>query len=92
VFGPFHADEVRVALRDLQRRTGALRDIDVAIGCVGRARMLTGDVRQDVLSALERVREERATLYVRESAPLAYAGITSIQGAGGEALRRISTR
>jgi CHAD domain-containing protein len=76
----------------LQGRLGALHDVDVAMGCVRRARILTDDARQDVLFALEHVRLERSRLYARESAPLAYAGVTSPQGPGAEALRKISTR
>jgi len=35
VLGPFHADEVRRALRDVQRATGALRDEEVLLALIG---------------------------------------------------------
>jgi CHAD domain-containing protein len=43
VFGRFHADEVRSALRDVQRATGALRDEEVLLDLLGSIEGLAGD-------------------------------------------------
>ncbi|MBV9945748.1 MAG: CHAD domain-containing protein [Myxococcales bacterium] len=57
VLGPFHADEVRAALREVQRATGALRDEEVLLELV--ASLAVPD--EDVKAWLEtrRVRERR---------------------------------
>ncbi|MGO9839055.1 MAG: CHAD domain-containing protein [Polyangiaceae bacterium] len=57
VLGVFHADEVRRALRDVQRATGALRDEEVLLDLVGSL----GMDRPEVLAWIEgRRRRERA--------------------------------
>jgi CHAD domain-containing protein len=43
VFGRFHADEVRSALRDVQRASGALRDEEVLLELLGSMEGLAGD-------------------------------------------------
>jgi CHAD domain-containing protein len=43
VFGRFHADEVRSALRDVQRASGALRDEEVLLDLLGSIEGLAGD-------------------------------------------------
>jgi CHAD domain-containing protein len=44
VLGPFHADEVRQALRDVQRATGALRDEEVLLVLLGSLGVEAPDV------------------------------------------------
>lgn len=44
VFGPFHAEEVRRALRDLQRATGDLRDEEVLLALIGSLGVEAPDV------------------------------------------------
>jgi CHAD domain-containing protein len=57
VLGRFRADEVRAALRDLQRATGALRDEEVLLGVIASL----GVDRPDIAAWLEaRKRRERA--------------------------------
>jgi CHAD domain-containing protein len=43
VFGRFHADEVRSALRDVQQASGALRDEEVLLELLGSIEGLAGD-------------------------------------------------
>jgi CHAD domain-containing protein len=43
VFGRFHADEVRSALREVQRASGALRDEEVLLDLLGSIEGLAGD-------------------------------------------------
>jgi CHAD domain-containing protein len=74
----------------LQGRLGDLHDVDVAIGCVRRARSLSHEGREELLAALVREREGRVTAYLKETGqapppPTLYA-------AGAESLRKISTR
>ncbi|MGA7122739.1 MAG: CHAD domain-containing protein [Polyangiaceae bacterium] len=45
VFGPFHADEVRGALRDLQRATGSLRDEEVLLELIASLKISDPDVQ-----------------------------------------------
>jgi CHAD domain-containing protein len=54
VFGRFHADQVRSALRDLQRATGALRDEEVLLELIGSLR-----VADPKVSAWVQIRQRR---------------------------------
>lgn len=79
----------------MQTRLGDLHDVDVALGCVRRARALTHESRADLVAALERERAVRAAAYARfagdvREAPLVPA--TSDQPVGVVSLRKISTR
>jgi len=58
VLGPFHADEVRRALRDVQRATGALRDEEVLLVLLGSL----GVEHPDVAAWLEGRRGRERTL------------------------------
>ncbi|MGD0529735.1 MAG: CHAD domain-containing protein [Polyangiaceae bacterium] len=74
----------------LQGRLGELHDVDVALGCVRRARVLGDTTRAELLAALGREREVRLAAYVRE---LGVAPATAAaQAVGGDSLRKISTR
>jgi CHAD domain-containing protein len=75
-----------------QNRLGRIHDIDIAIASVLRARALSPEARKELLSTLQRTREERVAGYAREVAPLAYARELRAQEDGGEALRKTSTR
>jgi CHAD domain-containing protein len=48
VLGRFHADEVRAALRDVQRTSGVLRDEEVVLEIATSLTILGGDARPDV--------------------------------------------
>jgi CHAD domain-containing protein len=73
-----------------QGRLGDLHDVDVAIGCVRRARSLSLEGREELLAALDREREVRLAGYLKE------VGVTpappTVQALGTESLRKISTR
>jgi CHAD domain-containing protein len=78
-----------------QGRLGELHDVDMAIGCVRRARALSDEARAALVAALVRERTERLAAYTREQgiqaiAPVAIAPTT--QDVGSESLRKISTR
>jgi CHAD domain-containing protein len=73
-----------------QGRLGDLHDVDVALGCVRRARTLSGDARAELLAALAREREVRVAAYGRELGLVAVAPVA--QAAGTDSLRNISTR
>ncbi len=80
-----------------QKRLGDVHDVDVAIGAVRRARTLTPEGRDDLLAALYKLRVERIAAYARERgghiAPsVPPHGHGPRQAAGGEGLRKISTR
>jgi CHAD domain-containing protein len=74
-----------------QGKLGALHDVDVAIGCVRRARAITQDGRAALLAALAREREARVAAYARA---LGIAAVPALapQPVGVESLRKISTR
>jgi CHAD domain-containing protein len=74
----------------LQGRLGDLHDVDVAVGCVRRARGLSDVARTELLAALGRERETRVAAYGRELGILAVS--PALQAAGTDSLRRISTR
>jgi CHAD domain-containing protein len=73
-----------------QGRLGDLHDVDVALGCVRRARTLSGEARSELLAALAREREMRLAAYGRELGLVAVAPVA--QAAGTDSLRKISTR
>ncbi|HEY8038898.1 MAG TPA: CHAD domain-containing protein [Polyangiaceae bacterium] len=73
-----------------QGRIGDLHDVDVALGCVRRARSLSDEARTELLAALTHTREERVALYVKELGVAAIA--PAVQAVGTESLRKISTR
>jgi CHAD domain-containing protein len=73
-----------------QGRLGDLHDVDVAIGCVHRARILSGEARAELLAALTREREVRLAAYQRELGVAAVA--PALQPVGTDSLRKISTR
>ena len=79
----------------LQNRLGRIHDVDIAIGCVTRARALSPEARKDLASRLLRMRGEYTASYAREAAPLAYTSGASFERAhevGAESLRKSSTR
>lgn len=73
-----------------QSRLGDLHDVDVALGCVRRARGMCPEARAELLAALAREREARVAAYARE---LGVAVVPPApQAAGTDSLRKISTR
>jgi len=74
----------------LQGRLGDLHDVDVALGCVHRARSLSPEGRAELLAALVRERDARVAAYLKEigQAPTP----TLVQAAGTVSLRKTSTR
>jgi CHAD domain-containing protein len=73
-----------------QGRLGDLHDVDVALGCVRRARALSPETRQALLSALSSERGARVAAYLREIGIVSVAPL--VQVAGGDSLRKISSR
>jgi CHAD domain-containing protein len=73
-----------------QGRLGDLHDVDVAVGCVRRARALSPEARDALLAALAREREARLAAYARELGLLVLAPLA--QAPGADSLRKISTR
>jgi CHAD domain-containing protein len=73
-----------------QSRLGDIHDVDVAIVVVRRARALPDDARAELLAALDRERSLRISVYIREIGVVAAS--PRVQAAGGESLRKISTR
>jgi CHAD domain-containing protein len=73
-----------------QGRLGDLHDVDVAVGCVRRARALSPEARDALLAALARERESRVATYARELGMVVLAPLA--QAPGGDSLRKISTR
>jgi CHAD domain-containing protein len=73
-----------------QGRLGDLHDVDVALGCVRRARSLSDEARTELLAALAREREARFAAYARELGVAAAAPMA--QPVGADSLRKISTR
>jgi CHAD domain-containing protein len=73
-----------------QGRLGDLHDVDVAIGCVRRARALSIEAREALISALGREREARVGAYRREVGMVTVAPL--VQAVGGDSLRKISSR
>jgi CHAD domain-containing protein len=76
----------------LQSRLGDLHDVDVAIACVGRARLLSDAGRQAVLAALARLRGQRAAACEAELGAPPGSVSFGAQLAGGESLRKSSMR
>ncbi|HEX8790935.1 MAG TPA: CHAD domain-containing protein [Polyangiaceae bacterium] len=62
VLGPFHADEVRRALRDVQRATGALRDEEVLLALLGSLGVEGADVAAWLEGRRQRERRLRRAL------------------------------
>jgi CHAD domain-containing protein len=76
-----------------QGRLGDLHDVDVALGCVRRARTLSGEARAELLAALARERETRVAAYGRELGIVAVSPVAPpAQAVGTDSLRNISTR
>jgi CHAD domain-containing protein len=73
-----------------QGRLGDLHDVDVALGCVRRARTLSDAARAELLTALAREREMRVAAYGRELGLVAVSPV--VQAVGTDSLRKISTR
>jgi CHAD domain-containing protein len=76
----------------LQSRLGSIHDIDVAAGCVRRARGLTLDARRELLAALERAREERLAAYGRDAGLAKVTPPPRLHAVGVVSLRNTSTR
>ena len=74
----------------LQGRLGDLHDVDVAIGCVRRARSVSPEGRAELLAALGRERDARVASYRKEIGEAPPPPVS--QPVGAEALRKISTR
>jgi CHAD domain-containing protein len=76
-----------------QGRLGDLHDVDVALGCVRRARTLSGEARAELLAALACERETRVAAYGRELGIVAVSPVAPpAQAVGTDSLRNISTR
>jgi CHAD domain-containing protein len=78
-----------------QSRLGDLHDVDMALGSVRRARALPDEARAALLSALERLREDRWKAYANELGASTIVPVTlaaGIQDVGADSLRKISTR
>jgi CHAD domain-containing protein len=73
-----------------QGRLGDLHDVDIAVGCVRRARALSPEAREALLAALTRERDARIAAYARELGMIVLAPLA--QAPGGDSLRKISTR
>jgi len=73
-----------------QGRLGDLHDVDVALGCVRRARTLSDAARAELLTALARERDMRVAAYGRELGMVAVSPVA--QAVGTDSLRKISTR
>lgn len=73
-----------------QGRLGDLHDVDVALGCVRRARALSDDARTELLAALDCERVARLAAYGREIGQVAVMPL--VQAVGTESLRKTSTR
>jgi CHAD domain-containing protein len=71
-----------------QGKLGDLHDVDVAIGCVRRARSLAPDARAALLAALERQRAARAAAYAREAGLAVLAPLARVDHAGSQ--RRVA--
>jgi CHAD domain-containing protein len=76
----------------LQSRLGAVHDVDVAIGCVRRARSLSYEARKELFDALGRAREARMAAYATEAGLLVEASDPPVHASGTDALRKTSTR
>jgi CHAD domain-containing protein len=81
VLGPFHADEVRRALRDVQRATGDLRDEEVLLALLGSLGVEAPDVGAWLDGRRRRERRLRRAL-VR----LLQSGPSGVLGAGRKLL------
>jgi CHAD domain-containing protein len=79
-----------------QARLGDLHDVDMAIGCVRRARTLSSETRLELLTRLDELRRDRALAYAKErGGPASDPGDLERGGvhrAGGASLRKISSR
>jgi CHAD domain-containing protein len=90
---PGHMAAVAQAAARFQARLGDLHDVDMAMGCVRRARTLSADAKLELLTRLEELRRERALAYAKESGiPADDLRATHAHPAGGDSLRKISTR
>jgi CHAD domain-containing protein len=75
----------------MQNRLGAVHDVDVVLGCVARARLLSPTTRRKVLLALESVRQQRVARCLAETAG-AGPGLAVAHASGATGLRNSSTR
>lgn len=75
-----------------QTKLGDLHDIDNAMQCVRRARLLSDVARTQLLDALSSVREQRCEAYAKELTVAAIAPAVARQDVGADSLRKISTR
>jgi CHAD domain-containing protein len=92
---PSHLMALAQPASRLQNVLGSVHDVDVAIGCVNRARSLSLETRRDLLDALARLREERTARYAREvglSVPQEQEVGAPVHASGTAALRKTSTR
>jgi CHAD domain-containing protein len=76
----------------LQGRLGELHDVDVAMGCVRRARSLPDEGRAALLAALTRSRAERASACELELGAPRGSVLWMRYPVGRDSLRKISTR
>jgi CHAD domain-containing protein len=76
----------------LQNRLGSVHDVDVAVGCVQRARALSLEARTALVAALSRAREERMAAYAREAGLVVPADEVPVHASGADSLRKTSTR
>jgi CHAD domain-containing protein len=76
----------------LQGRLGELHDVDVAIGCVRRARSLEDAGRGALLAALTRLRAQRAAACEEELGAPRGSVLWMRYPVGRDSLRKISTR
>jgi CHAD domain-containing protein len=75
-----------------QSRLGELHDVDMAVACVRRARLLSEAARLELLAALTLEREGRLAAYAKEIGFVSIAPTAPVQEVGGNSLRKISTR
>jgi CHAD domain-containing protein len=86
------SDLTQVAIR-FQSRLGDLHDVDMAIGCVRRARTLSSEAKGELLARLEELRRDRALAYAKEQGlPANDAGPRRAHRSGTDSLRKISSR
>ena len=79
----------------MQNRLGSVHDVDVAVGCIGRARSLPLETRRELLAALGAVRAERLAHCVAEAGlavAVAGPGVAFAHASGAAGLRKTSMR
>jgi CHAD domain-containing protein len=95
IFGealPSHMGAGAQAAARFQSRLGDLHDVDMAIGCIRRARTLSSQSKTELLARLEELRRDRALAYAKERGiPAEDLSDPPDQRVGTDSLRKIST-